>query len=140
MTNAVEMLPRIRALYAEWGRSRGSNVDAWMELLADDVRLRSLPDGGEGLEFTKHGEGKEAVLRYIAGLAEEWEMLDYTVEQFVAQDEHVVMLGHCTHRNRHTGKTVETPKADVLRVRDGKIVEFREFFDTARVSAGARNG
>lgn len=140
MTNAVEMLPRIRALYDEWSRSRGNNVDAWMDLLAEDVRMRSLPDGGQGLEFTRHGEGKEAVLRYIAGLAEEWEMLDYTVEHFVAQDDHVVMLGRCTHRNRRTEKVVDTPKADVLRVRDGKIVEFQEFFDTARVSAGAREG
>ena len=32
-----------------------------------------------------------------------------------------------------TGKIVETPKVDFWRFRDGKAVEFYEYYDTARV-------
>ena len=35
------------------------------------------------------------------------------------------------------GKAFDTPKADFWRLRDGKIVEFYEYFDTAQVMAAA---
>jgi ketosteroid isomerase-like protein len=40
---------------------------------------------------------------------------------------------------RKTGIVVESPKADVFRFRDGLIVEFFEFFDTARALAATRS-
>ena len=64
-------------------------------------------------------------------------MLDYTADEFVAQGDRVVMLGSCEWKHRGTGKTVKTPKADVIRMRDGKIVDFMEFYDTAAAIAGA---
>ncbi|MGL4462541.1 MAG: nuclear transport factor 2 family protein [Planctomycetia bacterium] len=42
------------------------------------------------------------------------------------------------YRHRETGKIAESPKADVVRFRDGQIVEFFEFFDTARALAATR--
>ena len=39
--------------------------------------------------------------------------------------------------NRKTGKIAETPKVDFWRFRDGKAVEFYEYFDTACVAAAA---
>ena len=62
-------------------------------------------------------------------------MIEYKVDQFVAQKDRVVMLGHCAWRNKHTGKVVQTPKADSWRFANGKAVEFYEYFDTAQVHA-----
>jgi hypothetical protein len=50
------------------------------------------------------------------------------------------MLGSCGWKNRRTGVTVQTPKADFLRLRDGQVVEFFEFFDTAKAMAAAGAG
>lgn len=44
-------------------------------------------------------------------------------------------LSSVAFRHRKTGKVAESPKADVFRFRDGLIVEFAEFFDTARALA-----
>jgi ketosteroid isomerase-like protein len=37
-----------------------------------------------------------------------------------------------------TGKTAQSPEADIFRFRDGKIVEFVEFFDTAAAVAASQ--
>jgi ketosteroid isomerase-like protein len=60
-------------------------------------------------------------------------MMEYVAEHFVAQGDRVVMLGRCAWRYKKTGKYVWTPKADSWRFRDGKAVEFFEYYDTAQV-------
>ena len=49
----------------------------------------------------------------------------------------VVMYGTTAWRHTGTGKSFETRKVDLWRFRDGKAVEFCEFFDTATVQAAA---
>ena len=62
-------------------------------------------------------------------------MLDYVTVHYIAQDDRVVVLGHCAWKFKQTGKIVETPKADSWRFKDGKAVEYYEFYDTAQVHA-----
>jgi ketosteroid isomerase-like protein len=64
-------------------------------------------------------------------------MIHYTVEEFIAQGDAVFMRGSTARRNKRTGRTAETPKVDFWRFRDGKAVEFYEYYDTARVIAAA---
>ncbi len=40
-------------------------------------------------------------------------------------------------RSKATGKSIDTPKVDVWRVRDGNIVAFFEYYDTAAVAQDA---
>jgi hypothetical protein len=35
-------------------------------------------------------------------------------------------------KHRQTGKTAESPKEDVFRLRGGKVVDFMEYYDTAK--------
>jgi hypothetical protein len=52
----------------------------------------------------------------------------------------VVALADACFCHRKTGKLVATAKADVFRLRDGRIVDFCEFFDTAAaVEAATEN-
>jgi hypothetical protein len=59
------------------------------------------------------------------------------VDEFIAQGDAVFMRGSTAWRNKRTGRTAETPKVDFWRFRDGKAVEFYEYYDTARVIAAA---
>jgi ketosteroid isomerase-like protein len=70
---------------------------------------------------------------YFEALAREWEMLDYVVDQFVADGEYgedVVMIGRCAWRHRESGAVVDTPKIDVWNFRFGKATRFTEMFDS----------
>ena len=62
-----------------------------------------------------------------------------TPTEFIADGDRVVVLSTCAFRHRGSGKVAESPKADVYRFRDGQIVEFFEFFDTAAAFAATRS-
>jgi uncharacterized protein len=72
------------------------------------------------------------VKHYFAGLTASWEMIYYRIDEYIAQGDRVVALGHISFKNKNTGKILETPKADFHKFRNGKICEFFEFYDTAQ--------
>lgn len=137
MTPQEKNVEILREAYRLWHETKGGSVDHWMDLMADNIRFRSLAGGEPGLEFTRECCMKEEVRLYFEGLGADWEMVHYTAEEFIAQDDRVVMLGSCAFRHRHTMKILETPKADFFRFRNGQIVDFMEFYDTAKALAGS---
>ena len=60
-------------------------------------------------------------------------------ENPIAQDDRVVVVSRVAFKSRITGKVAQSPKADIFRFRDGKIVEFIEFFDTAAAAAATQS-
>lgn len=127
----------IRHAYEMWSDSQAgaASVEQWLNLVSDDVRWLSLADGAPGMAFSRPGFSRTDVERYFAEVGEDWEMVSYVPDEFICDGDRIVMLGSCSWRYRATGKVVATPKADFIRMRDGKIVEFQEFYDTARALA-----
>jgi uncharacterized protein len=64
-------------------------------------------------------------------LAETLETQQFEPRQFIAQDDTVVVLGHERHRVKSTGRSYEGEWVQVFTLRDGKVVKYREYFDTA---------
>lgn len=128
----------LRRAYAAWSQTGEAGFRQWLDLMADDVVFRSLAGGAPGVEFTRDCTSKADVIRYFQGLAQDWAMVHFTPESFVAQGDTVVMRGQCCFRHRGTGKIAETPKADFVRFHDGKVVEVFEFYDTAAMMAATR--
>jgi ketosteroid isomerase-like protein len=130
-------LASVKAAYAAWRDTKGGSADTWRAMIDDDVCVLSVGGPDPGLEFAVTCRGREEVDRYFAQLAQGWDMQDWTDEVFLADGDHVAMFGRCTWTNRSTGRPVTTPIAHLWRFRDGKIVELREIFDSARVAAAA---
>jgi ketosteroid isomerase-like protein len=130
----------LKEAYRRWNDTRGASVDHWLDLMTDDVTFRSLTEGAKAMEFTRHSSSKDDVKGYFAGLAADWQMNFYRVEEYIAQGDRVVALCEISFSHKKTGKTLETPKADVVRFRSGKICEFFELFDTARALSVATPG
>ncbi|MFO0796879.1 MAG: nuclear transport factor 2 family protein [Gemmataceae bacterium] len=138
MSTPDENVARLRHAYQQWHDTRGGSVQTWLDLMADDVRMRSAPEGKAGMDFTRPAAGKAAARAYFAGLAADWELLHYNADEFVVQGDRVVVLSLVAFRFKATGKIAETAKCDVFRFRDGKVAEFFEFFDTAAALAATR--
>lgn len=49
------------------------------------------------------------------------------------------MIAECARKNRKMGRSVETPKVDIFRMKGGKIVEFFELCDTVKSLAASKN-
>ena len=58
---------------------------------------------------------------------------------FIAQDDKVVVLGFYRWRVKATGRTYSAKWAHVLTLRDGKIVGFTEYTDTAAMAAAMQS-
>lgn len=138
MAAEAENVAILTRLYELWSGSRAGSVEDVLAHIADDVIWRSLADGAPGMEFTRQCGCKDDVARYFSELTKAWSMKHHTVEEMIAQGERVVVLSTCAWTSNATGLTFETPKADVIRMRDGKITEFLEFYDTASALAAAR--
>lgn len=132
MTDVRDPSPaeRLKQVYSAWSESKGSD-HAWLDLLADDVEMRSvltpeLPD-----DFAAAPRrGRAAAMEYVQTLGRDWEMMEFVCERFIDAGDDVVMVGHCAWRNRTTGKLVDTPKVDVWHFENGKAASFLEMFDS----------
>jgi ketosteroid isomerase-like protein len=121
--------------YRRWHDSRGGSVDHWMSICDENIKFGSIAQGAPKVEYLTAYKARDELKHYFTGLSRDWEMIEYRVDQFIAQGDRVVMLGHCSYRAKATGKVVSTPKADAWRFANGKAVEFYEYFDTAQVVA-----
>jgi uncharacterized protein len=127
----------LREAYKKWHDTKGGSVDDWLELMTDDIQFRSLAGGAAKMEFTRTSTCKDEVKQYFFQLTNQWEMIHYTIHEYVAQGDRVVALGNCSFRHKQTGKILDTPKADFHKFRGGKICEFFEYYDTAQAISTA---
>jgi len=124
MTDEEKNVNSLKEAYRLWNETKAGTVDHWLQLMTDDVHFRSLAEGAHSMEFTCTSTCKRDVERYFAGLTTEWQMIYYRIDEYIAQGDRVVALGSCSFKHKITGKTLETPKADFHRFRNGKICEF----------------
>lgn len=84
-------------------------------------------------EFSFAGpcHGRSAVLDNIARIHADYDLEKYTITRMIAQDDLVAVHADVGFRYKSTGNLVAIDKVDLFRMRDGKIIEFNEFFDTA---------
>jgi uncharacterized protein len=127
----------LKDAYRRWNDSKGASVDHWFTFLEEDIKFGSLAAGATHMAFATNYNNRQALRAYFDGLLQSWDMVHFTVREFVAQGDAVVMRGECAWRNKRTGKVCSTPKVDFWRFRDGKAVEFFEYFDTAGAQAAA---
>ena len=135
MSDEVRNVELLRKAYSVWSKTRGASHEHWMEICAEKIAFGSLAHGPPGSAYLTNYQSRDELTGYFAGLAKDWEMMEYEVDHFVAQGDRVVMLGRCAWRYRKTGKVVWTPKADSWRFENGKAVDYFEFYDTAQVLA-----
>ncbi|MEM6910359.1 MAG: nuclear transport factor 2 family protein [Verrucomicrobiota bacterium] len=128
---------KLRYGYELWAAADPAAVEYFLELLADDIDWKSLGEGRPGMEFSRSRSGKHEVLGYFQDIAAKWELVNYKVEEIVSEGERHIVICECAWKHGATGKVVETPKLDSYRMKDGLIVEFREYYDTAKTVEAA---
>ena len=138
VADAQDNVASLRLAYQQWNDTRGRSVQAWFDLFAEDITIRSLGGNAAAFEFAQSRNGKADAERYFAALGAAWEMVYFLPEDFIAEADRVVVVSRVAFTFRQTGKVVESPKADIYRFRDGKVVEFMEFFDTAAALAATK--
>jgi ketosteroid isomerase-like protein len=127
------LVEQLRHAYATWHDTKAGNPDEFLKLCGDQISFGSMADALADGMSEKVYSSKESLRGYLEGLHQSWEMIHFSITEYIADGDRIVAFGSCAWRNRQTNKTVETIKIDMWKFKDGRAVEIYEFFDTAKV-------
>jgi uncharacterized protein len=106
---------------------------ALMATLAEDVDWQVV--GPEIMPFGGNYRGRSETQRFFSTVAGACEVLEFTVDRLVSEGDTVIAFGHERFRVRATGREWNTEWVQVHTVRDNAICRFREYTDTAAITA-----
>ena len=117
---------------------QNGDIQGVLGTLSEDVewvttQLSGVPVGG-----TYHGV--EEAGQFFSSLGDSQEPRHFEPREFVAQGEKVVALGHYAWHVKSTGREWESDFVLVFSVREGKIVRFQEYTNTAAIAEAFREG
>ena len=111
------------------GRYLKGDFDGVREFVHQDVETDNAAPSNTAISGSR--SGADAFLEYMKTSYETCEFEFMKWHAAFEEDDHVVALGRERFRILATNKVAETPFANESRWRDGKLVFFREYYDTA---------
>lgn len=133
--SAEENTQIVKQTYAAFLRG---DIEGLLKFYSDDVLWdvygpSSVPTAGTF-------RGRAGLAQFFAKVDEAMEAQSFEPQEYIAQDDQVVVLGQYTWRAKPTGRTFSSNWAHVVTLRDGKIIRFREYTDTAAAVAAFSGG
>jgi ketosteroid isomerase-like protein len=78
------------------------------------------------------------VAAFFSTMSSAQEPVQFEPQEYIAQGDRVVALGHYRWHAKATGREWESDWAHVYTIRDGQVVRFQEYTDTAMAIAAHR--
>jgi len=125
-----ENLRLVQEGYADFGRG---DVASLLGKFAEDIEW--VIPGPKANPLAGAYQGKSQVAEFFKRLSDLTEISSFEPREFVAQGDMVVALGRETGRVKSTGRTFVSEWAMAFIVRNGKVVRFQEYADTANLAA-----
>ncbi len=132
--NEQENVEIIKQAFAAFQRN---DAQALLTLFSDDVDFRH-PMSTATWPWAGKRRGRAQVAEFFARLVEVTETEKVEPREFIAQGKKVVVLLSERFRIKATGRTVDNEFVIVFAFRDGKIVQFYVYEDTAPIIAAIR--
>jgi uncharacterized protein len=116
----------VRGIYNALARGDMAGV---LGAMADDIEWYEA----EGMPYGGVYQGGDAVAQNVFGpVMQDIPNFAVSPEQFIASGDTVAVVARYTGTGRDTGKQLDLQVVHVYDVRDGKVVQFRQFADTAK--------
>ncbi len=115
----------VKLFYEEFGKGNMENV---MALLHDDIVWTLV--GSEQIPYFGEYIGHSGVSDFFQKLFEVEDVAEFVPEEFIANDEAVVVLGREKCTAKQTGREFEAQWAQIFQVEEGKITNWKEIIDT----------
>lgn len=120
----------IKYLYAAFGRGE---IPAVLGLMSPDIRWHQA----EGNPYRPSGEpwvGPDAVLNNLfMKLGAEWDGFSVRPSSFHDAGDTVIVEGRYAGKYKATGKSIDAQFCHIWDVKEGKLIRFQQYIDTARV-------
>ncbi len=122
----------VQAAYAAFDRRDIAGV---LNALDDSIVWRRTQGAASYVSMAGEHRGKAAVQEFFR-LVDEYEQFDvFDPQEFIAQGDKVIVLGRYTVVIKTTGRKVDCDWVMVYTMKNGKVVKFQEFSDSAGINA-----
>ncbi len=115
----------IQYLYSAFAKR---DIKSILDILSPDVEWGEPANPYNPAAGTRHGHAGFLEWLNIGNQAEEILVLE--PQRFLSDDDSVAVVGYTKCLARSTGKNYETDFVHLFTIKEGKIVRFKEFFDT----------
>jgi uncharacterized protein len=132
----TENTKKVQDIYAAFGRG---DIAAILNSLADEIEWHH-PGPPDVLPWAKSRHSRAEVEQFFKVLGETHEFEAFEPREYVAQGDTVVVLGWSRARAKSTGRIYEEHWAMVWTFRNGKVVGYRAYDDTAAMVAAFKKG
>lgn len=105
------------------------NMDA-LKLTLSDTTIWNY-NGSALIPYSGTYKGKDEVVKFIGNIVSNVDILDFKVEQIIANGKTVVVLGFEKQKIKKNGKILEQNWVQVYTVENGLITKMEEFANTA---------
>ena len=134
--NELDNLKVVRDVYLAY---RDRNFDALRNCLAEDVKWFAIgPPDVIPTAGTRYG--RDQVEQYFVTLDDIEGIESFEPEEFILEGDKVVAMGDLERRIDSKGRVLQSPWVHVYTVRNGKITDFRSFYDTAAAVTALASG
>ena len=127
--NEQDDIGLIRKIYAAFG---AGDVKTILDNVSDDAKW--INHGPDTIPYAGSRSGKTQIREFFQAIADSTIGGKVIPENFVAQADTVVATGRYKATVRDTGLDIDTPIAHLFTVRNGKVVTWEGFSDSARVA------
>ena len=116
----------VKGAYEAFGRG---DIDALINAL--DANIEWITPGPSEMATAGNRRGHQQVRQFFASVDDLFDIQRFEPQKFIADGDTVVVLGEDTARLKATGKSVDESWAHAFTFKNGKIVRFQEYLDTA---------
>ena len=100
-----------------------SDLPSILSLCTDDIEI--LPASSQKVPWARPWRGRKEAEQYFQKIAEALEFQEYAMDEFIAGDNSVVLLGHERCLVRATGRVVEAKWVQIFDFRDAGLPSSR---------------
>jgi uncharacterized protein len=127
--SAKDNLGIVKKVFEAYGNE---DVETGLKFMSDDIELQH-PMPQETWSWAGKQSGKEKMVAFYAGLAEIVDFQIFETLEYIADGDKVAVITHEKNRFKSTGKSFEHEFIQLLTLKDGKIIQWRIFEDTAPI-------
>ncbi|MCP4941828.1 MAG: hypothetical protein GY924_07585 [Planctomycetaceae bacterium] len=113
---------------------RGEFVDATLDFFDPDAVFRIVANPGMG-DIGRTVRGHDQLRTQLEGLFEAWDWKDFPIKNITVDGDTAYVHSSGTMHFTPTDKDVELEALDIVKFKNGKIIEFTEFTDTHLVAS-----
>jgi uncharacterized protein len=117
----------VKGLYAAFGKGDMKHI---IDGLAPGVDWQSYGNPAHFPTLGPHN-GPSQVQAFFQKVGDTLEFSEFDPREFYASGDVVIALGHFTAKVKDTGRTASAHWAHVFTFKNGQVVKFREYTDTA---------